>query len=229
VTTDTVSRRDAAIDVAIVVSAVGAAWAITRLALYPALGIPDHYPAILRPIFGFIAATALLMRRRQGWASLGLRMPSNVVVAVIGAIVLYAVNWALTRWAVPMIAEIFQPRPQPSFLAPMRGNPAALLLWLAIGWIVGGFMEELLFRGFLLTRVSQLFADARVGLAIGVVAQAILFGLLHFYGGGFALIFATVLALASGVFYLLLGRNLWPLIAVHGAWNSVAMWGVYSS
>ena len=120
-------------------------------------------------------------------------------------------------------------QPQPSFLGYIRGNTSAFLLWLAIGWIVGAFSEEALFRGFLLTRVSQLFANPAVGLAAGIVGQALLFGALHLYAGGFAFIFAAIMALSSGVFYLLLGRNLWPLIAVHGAWNSVAMWGVYRS
>jgi hypothetical protein len=220
--------RLAAVDLAIVIAAIVAAWAITRLVLYPALGIPDYFPAILRPILGFVAATALLAHRGEGWKSLGLRRPSHAWIAVAGAVALYAANWALTRWAVPLVAGLVQPKPQPAFLGYIRGDPRALLLWLAIGWIVGGFMEELLFRGFILTRLAQLFSNSRAGLGFGLVAQAILFGALHLYAGGFAFIFAAMLALASGVFYLLLGRNLWPLIAVHGAWNSVAMWGVYS-
>ena len=222
------TRRDAAIDIAIVIAAIVAGWAITRLALYPALGIADNFPAILRPILGFLAACMLLDRRGQGWGSLGLRKPGNAWIAIAGAVALYAVNWALSRWAVPALAQIVQPVPQPSFLGYIRGNTSAFLLWVAIGWIVGGFIEEMLFRGFLLTRVSQLFANPRAGLVVGVVAQALLFGALHLYAGAFAFIFASTLALSSGVFYLLLGRNLWPLIAVHGAWNTVAMWGIYS-
>ncbi|HEY4997886.1 MAG TPA: hypothetical protein VII36_02025 [Usitatibacter sp.] len=36
-------------------------------------------------------------------------------------------------------------------------------------------------------------------------------------------------AMAHGLFYVLLGRNLWPLIVVHGVWNTVGMWSTYSS
>jgi len=35
--------------------------------------------------------------------------------------------------------------------------------------------------------------------------------------------------MAHGLFYVLLGRNLWPLIVVHGVWNTVGMWSTYSS
>jgi CAAX protease family protein len=222
-------RLEPAADVAVVIAAIVFAWGLTRLALYPALGIPDTAPAILRPILGFLAAWAMLGKRGKGWASLGLVRPSNWIVAIVGAVALYLVDMALAEWVVPAIADIFKPQAQPSFFAYIRGNAGAFALWAAIGWIVGGFMEECLFRGFLLTRVSQLFASPAAGIAVGVVAQAVLFGALHLYGGAFAFIYATVFAIAHGVFYVLLGRNLWPLIVVHGVWNTVGIWGTYAS
>jgi membrane protease YdiL (CAAX protease family) len=219
----------AALDVAGVVAAIVFAWGLTRLVLYPALAIPETAPAILRPILGFLAAWVLLRRRGERWASVGLRRPSRWDVAIAGAIALYLVNMALQQWVVPALANVFAPQPQPSFLGYIRGNASGFALWLAIGWVVGGFMEECLFRGFLLTRVSQLFVNPAVGLPAAIVAQALLFGALHLYGGAFAFLYAAVFATASAIFYLLLGRNLWPLIVVHGLWNSVAMWSTYSS
>src|SRR5260221_5022893 len=126
------TRREAAIDIAIVVAAIGAGWAITRLALYPALGIPDYFPAILRPILGFAAACALLYRRGAGWGSLGLRKPANAWIAIPGAVALYAANWALSRWALPPLADLVQPTQQPSFPRYIRGNFEAFALWVAI-------------------------------------------------------------------------------------------------
>ena len=102
-------------------------------------------------------------------------------------------------------------------MAPLvRGQAAMFAMWLTIGIVVGGFMEECLFRGFLLTRVAEALGGSRAALAIGVLAQALLFGALHLYGGAFAFTFAALAALASGVGYLVL-RNLWPLIAMHAA------------
>ena len=171
----------------------------------------------------------MLRKRGERWASLGLARPRSWIAAIAGAVALYLVNMALSEWVVPAIADIFKPLPQVSFMAYVRGNLGGFALWVTIGWIVGGFIEECLFRGFLLTRVSQLFANPAAGIAIAIVAQAVLFGSLHLYGGAFAFIHATVFAIANGIFYVLLGRNLWPLIAVHGLWNSIAMWIVYSS
>jgi membrane protease YdiL (CAAX protease family) len=223
------NAREAAGDVAVVLAAIGVAWGASRLLIYPALSIPDNAPVILRPIAGFFVAWWLLYRRKLGWDSLGLRKPERWWRVAAGAVALYLTNMALAEWVVPWFAQVFHPQLQPTFLLYIRGDLPSLLAWIAIGWIVGGFMEECLFRGFLLTRIAQLCGGGNAALAVGIVAQALLFGSMHLYGGAFAFAYATAFALAAGIFYLLLGRNLWALIAVHGIWNTVAIWGVYAN
>jgi len=151
------------VEIAIVVATIVFAWALTRLVLYPALGFPDYAPAILRPILGFLAAWALLRRRGEGWDSLGLRRPANWGIAIAGGVALYLVNVALSTWAVPALAQWVHPQQQPSFMAYIKGDLGGFLLWAAIGWIVGAFIEECLFRGFLLTRIARLFPAPSVG------------------------------------------------------------------
>jgi membrane protease YdiL (CAAX protease family) len=223
------SPRNAAGDVATVLLAIIVAWGASRLLIYPALSVPDNAPVILRPITGFFVAWWLLHWRGLGWNAVGLRKPASWGTALIGCVVLYLANMALSHWIAPALAQLITPIAQPSFILYIRGNLGAFLLWLGIGIVVGGFMEECLFRGFLLNRVAEMFGGTKVALAIAVVAQAVLFGMLHIYGGAFAATFAALAALASGVIYLLVGRNLWPVIAVHATWNSVSIWGVYAS
>jgi membrane protease YdiL (CAAX protease family) len=225
------SQRTAtlAADIAIVLAAIAFAWQLSKWILYPFLGVPDNFPMILRPILGVFAAWGVLRWRGESWASLGLRRPADLRIAIAVAVALYLVNLALSTWVVPLIAQWIAPTRQPPFLAYIRGNTSGFLTWLAIGLVVGGFIEELLFRGFLLSRIGALLGGSRPALALAVVAQAVLFGMLHLYGGGFAFLYATVFAIANGAFYLAAGRNLWPLILVHGASNAVQIWGVYRS
>jgi len=75
--------------------------------------------------------------------------------------------------------------------------------------------------------VARLLGGGALALALGAVAQALLFGTLHLYAGSFAFIYASLFAVTQAAFFLAGGRNLWPLILVHGAWDSVAMWGLY--
>jgi uncharacterized protein len=117
---------------------------------------------------------------------------------------------------------------QPSFLGFIQGQLGWTLLWLAIGWLVGGFAEELLFRGFLIRRTADACGGALFGHVLGIAGQALLFGSLHWYAGSFALVHATVFALVIGCGYYAAGRNLWPLILVHGIWNTRGIWSQYS-
>jgi hypothetical protein len=67
----------------------------------------------------------------------------------------------------------------------------------------------------------------RQGGSLEHTAQALLFGSLHVYSGAFGFAFATITGVISGAVYLLNGRNLWPLIVAHGAWDSFGMYGLY--
>jgi len=80
---------------------------------------------------------------------------------------------------------------------------------------------------FLLNAVARVVGHGCVGLGVGVVSQAALFGLLHLYQGSLGFIMAGLFALLYGVAYLVTGRNLWPLVLVHGTWNTVGIVNVY--
>ena len=135
---------------------------------------------------------------------------------------------ALARWAAPVLAQWLHAKPGPFFLGYIRGNTVAFVGWIGISIVVGGFFEELLFRGFLLNRIADACGLGWIGVAVGVLAQAAIFGSLHLYAGSFAFVYAALFAMANGACYLLVRRNLWPLVAVHAIWDSIAIWGVYS-
>src|SRR5215831_1416561 len=100
----TTARPTAAMDLAIVLGAIACAWVLSRWVIYPALGIPDYAPYILRPITGFLVAWWLLHRHGSSWAALGLRMPSSLWQAAAITVVSYLVELALWEWAVPVLA-----------------------------------------------------------------------------------------------------------------------------
>lgn len=221
--------RDATIDLAIVLGGIALAWVATRWLIYPALAIPDYAPLIPRPITGFLVAWFVLHWRGELWESLGLRKPASWPRAIAVAVALYAADYAVSTWVVPEVAAIVHPVQRPSFLGYVRGNVTGLVTWVAIGWIVGGFLEECLFRGFLLNRVEKALGGGALAVGVAIVAQSILFGSLHLYAGTFAFLYASLFALTHGIFYVLAGRNLWPLILVHGTWDMIGIWGVYNS
>ena len=224
-----VSRRTAVRDIAVVVAAIAVGWLLSRFWLYPQLGLPGNAPLLLRPLLGFAAAWLLLRLAGQGWRDLGLRRPRNMMSALLGIVALYLLVYLASTRLVPVLAGLFSATPGPVFLAYIRGNTLALVGWIAIAWLVGGFAEELLFRGFLIDRATAAFGSGWAGCAGAVLLQAALFGSLHLHQGSLGLVFAGTVAVIYGIVYLASGRNLWPLVLVHGAWNSVAIVGLYGS
>ena len=77
--------------------------------------------------------------------------------------------------------------------------------------------------------MAALLGKSAAAVAAAIIAQALLFGALHLYGGTFAFMSAALFGVTHGIFYLFARRNLLPLIAVHGTWDMVGIWGVCNS
>jgi membrane protease YdiL (CAAX protease family) len=90
------------------------------------------------------------------------------------------------------------------------------------------FGEELVFRGFLLTRLEILLGGGLSATATAVAGQALLFGVAHWYLGLRGVSTAALIGLAYGVVYVCNGRNLAPLIVAHGLTDSLSLIAIYS-
>ena len=95
--------------------------------------------------------------------------------------------------------------------------------WLAfclMGIVAGGYLEELKYRGYLLSRFEALFArrdkPERATLA-AVLATAALFGAFHAYQGSLGIASVAITGLFLGALYLLCRRTLAPVMIAHAA------------
>jgi uncharacterized protein len=94
-----------------------------------------------------------------------------------------------------------------------------LLLWLIC--ITAGFTEELLFRGYLLPRLSTLFNNKPV---IAILVSSALFALLHIgYNSAFQISGPFIIGLVFGFYYWLF-RNIKVLIFFHILWDVMAIY-----
>lgn len=178
-------------------------------------------------------AVALLCLRlgKEGWGGLGLTRPESIPKMLLWTVVILAVTMGVGIVVESAMSSLFDPAGESlpkvderfeNRFANLPGNVLIYLQWVAIAWIVGGFTEELLFRGFLISRFERLFSAAPFALLIAIVLQAVVFGHQHFYYQGMSGAFATgLIALVSGVFFVLLKRNIWPLILSHGLANTL--------
>jgi membrane protease YdiL (CAAX protease family) len=108
-------------------------------------------------------------------------------------------------------------------LGDLRDTWRYLLFLIPIGWGTAAFGEEMLYRGFIYTRLVLLFRESRVGRMVAGVGQAALFGAVHLYLGPRGALNAFAIGLLSSAVYELSGRDLWPVIIAHGLTDTVGL------
>lgn len=109
----------------------------------------------------------------------------------------------------------------------LQGNLPLFLLALAGVYVVSSFGEEAIYRGFLMTRVAEMVGEGRAGQGVAVGVSAAVFGMIHFGWGAFGIVQTTFLGAALGIAYLLLKRNLWPLIIAHAILDTMLLLPLY--
>ena len=176
-----------------------------------------------------------LRKSGESWVDLGLkRLPSwrKTLVWTFVALVLTTAAGILLESVISSALGDVAAQAAPSKsgrFAGLPGNTAAFVYWLAVAWIIGGFTEEMLFRGLLITRFETLFSRIPFGLVIAIIMPAVLFGQQHYYYQGIGGAFATGgVALVSGILYVFFKRNLWPLTLSHGLANTVGLTLIYT-
>lgn len=148
----------------------------------------------------------------------------SIGIAMMMAIVLVASSFFLFGPALELITgEAINLGP----FAQLKGNTSFLLISIAIGWIIGGFMEEIIFRGFFLSRIIDLFPGKK-GVILGILLTSLLFGYLHDYQGITGQLLTGLIGAILGGIYVLNQRKIWLNILLHGSLNTISMLLLYA-
>ncbi len=169
---------------------------------------------------GFVALLVAL--NRESFSVVGLKRPDSVGSTVLLGLLVSATMFAIV---VGLEALGYGRDRLGDMATELKGNLVVLAERMAISVFVVGFVEEFVFRGFILSRFASIFGGSRVALALAVVGQAALFGLSHGYQQAFGMILTTGLGLLLGAIYLWSGRNLWIVVIGHGVYDAAhAAW-----
>lgn len=178
----------------------------------PHLGVP----MVLYPWLGLGLCTAMLYGQGLRWADTGFRWRGLGIGAVaVGGLlgVLYAaVNFGLIG---PLLAMLLGERPDLSDFAFVRTHLSGYLIALAMAWLIGGFYEELVFRGFVHEMFKRHVPAGRVRPALAIVLTALAFAAYHAQLGAFGVANALVFALFAAAVRGRWPVNLWYVISFH--------------
>ena len=162
-----------------------------------------------------LAAVSLVLRRR-GPGSLGFHRPAHPW-RLTGQMAAFAVAWTLLNVAllIPVTNHLSGTRQDVSAFADLEGNLGLLALYLTASWVLAAFCEEVAFRGYLLTRLTEVLGHGQLQLVLAVVGSSALFGMLHTEQG---VVGVVVSGLAGAVFSVLRYRcrTLWAPVLAHG-------------
>ena len=176
-------------------------------------------PAAVIVLLGLI----FLLIRRETLSVFGAKKeahPGRMALAMFGCAALWTVfDYGLLM---PALNHLTGTSQDLSAYEGLEGNLPQLLLFLAAGWLLGGFLEELAFRGVLQTRIASLFSSAQAGLLASVLMTSILFGFLHTEQGVVGVVVTTVDALFFS-FLKWKYRNTWASALAHGFINTIGI------
>ncbi|MEW6086589.1 MAG: CPBP family intramembrane glutamic endopeptidase [Chloroflexota bacterium] len=169
-----------------------------------------------------------LWLRRTGWRDIGLKRPADWRKTWLLGISLGVGYQAFSIGIlVPVLYRITGEAPDLAQFASLRGNLSLLGVSLIVSWTLAAFGEEMVYRGYLLNRLADLFGRSAAGWGISLCLSALLFGLAHEYQGITGVLETTISACVMAGLYLAAKRNLWLPIIFHGVVDSIGFLLIY--
>jgi len=187
------------------------------------MGGPITYLGLIISLVFLWIATKL---RGENWSFFGLVKPKNWFRTVLMALGVSLAVFGIVKLIINPVLSAF---PDAGFQDLSRfdylnGDLPNLIIMLVNIWITAAFLEEFLFRGYLAKRLTDLFGkETKMAWVIAMVGQAVIFGLIHAYQSPVGMFKVGLIGLVFGVSYLVVGKNLWPLILAHGLIDSLDM------
>lgn len=179
---------------------------------------------------GILIATFFMKKRKTVWADLGLIFPKgkrewlvNIGLSLLTFIVVFLVMGLVLD---PILSHFGLEKP--SNVADrfqfFLGKPLLFISYLVtVVWVGGALGEELLMRGYLLNRLSDLIGKSKPAWFAALMIHSIIFGMLHIYQGLTGIIITTFVAVVLGSIYLIANKRLFPVILAHLIINTITL------
>jgi len=201
-------------------------FSIAFVVVVPHSGIVPLPFAYTIPVLLFV--WFFLKRHKESFASLGFSFKrftlTAILVGTVTAILLFAfLNYAFF----PLFEKIIKlPAGDLGDFNKVRYNTPFYLFILAMGWIVGGFYEEVVFHGFIFTRLEKLITGKHT-IIISFLLSNIIFALYHLQLGAAGVINAFIAGTIYHALILRYKRNMWYGIFCHAIFDTIALTFIY--
>lgn len=220
------SRGSAAVDLFVVVALLLAAIEALHLLNFaewmqahaPVLGM--FWVNVLIGAVTLLIVAVMLKARRQKASALGLGKTSfgktiglaaaTIPVCYVSVLVTVSAYLALSGTSIDGLVQ-----ERAAFFDEVPHIPPLIAVLFSL---FVGLHEEILFRGFILSRLRALFGST----VAAVIASSIVFGLLHGYQGAIGVVQTTTVGLVLATLAARF-RTIWPAILAHGLFDAISL------
>jgi membrane protease YdiL (CAAX protease family) len=172
-----------------------------------------------------IGAVLGLIENATSFRQLGLAGPMPWLTTLAIALVWLALMLAYSPLADRIATRMVAAPPNLRTFRAIQQSTAKLVMGIVVAWILGGFLEELIFRGIVLQSIEALMMPLLpmpLASAIAIVVAAIGAGIIHLYQRLRAALIITQLSMLFGLLFVISGHNLWTVILCHGLYDTIA-------
>lgn len=169
-------------------------------------------------LFGWLS----LRVRKLRWRDVGLKRFRNwkttIALGIATGILLESFELLVSQ---PLLVRFLHKQPDLEVFRDLNGNLKMTLIFIALAWTLAAFGEELVYRGYLMNRVADIFNRTRPAWIISLIIVHLGFGLAHAYQGITGIIDEGLSGLLLGLIYLRTGGNLSVPIIAHGLSDTI--------
>ena len=171
---------------------------------------------VVAVLAGAATALVLLLARGGRLRDIGFKRPVRWWTVPLWAVGILGAWVAMQAIAPILVSRFFEiPAPDLSRYNPISGNLRAALTMALLLPFTASIPEEIIYRGFLMDRLTRIFGSGVGGAVMTVLLQSVFFGSVHFAWGLGGMIVTVMMGAVWGTAFLLCGRNLWIVIIAH--------------
>ncbi|HEU4427977.1 MAG TPA: type II CAAX endopeptidase family protein [Myxococcota bacterium] len=199
-----------------------------ELAAFASIFWADPWLPLSKTPFFFAVAWLSLWLRGVTWRSLGFATPRSwpraLALGAAAGVAMFALEFFVTQ---ELLFALTGEYPDLHEFDALVGNLPLLVLLLALNFVFAALGEELVWRGYALSRVAESLGSSRVAWVAALVLVNVGFGLAHLYQGETGVVETTIAGVLLGALYLASGRNLVIPMAAHFMSNTIDFIVIY--
>jgi CAAX protease family protein len=201
-----------------ILTLVAAIITITSFRRVPGIGV----------VIALILIGVTVWLRGDGLIGLGFFPPENWGMTILWSFLLgIAIQFASALLLEPFSDKVTNSTTDHSLFESLRGNLKIFLLLLVSVWVLVVFLEEIIFRGYMMGDIAELIGTSKPALAVNLILTSVLFGLAHWYQGKSGVLSTGIVGVVLGILFITSGFNLWLPILTHGFIDTIGLFLIY--